>query len=69
MTHHKKNTPAKRVERVDSSPEGSKKRGRSPSDNDESDGRGRKERRGNKNKLADTTQKTASQKRKAAAQR
>ena len=67
---HKKNTPkktAKRVERVE--PEDSKKRARSSSDDEESDERNKKERRSNRNKLSDTTWKTAPQKRKAAAQR
>jgi hypothetical protein len=60
---------AQRVERVEhSAPKDNKKRARSPSDDDEeeSDGRSKKERRSNRNKLADTTQKTAPQKRKAA---
>ena len=78
----KKSTPkkapkrAQRVERVErvehSAPKDNKKRTRSPSDDDdeeESDGRSKKERRSNRNKLADTSQKTAPQKRKAAAQR
>lgn len=71
----KKSTPKKApkcaqcVERVEHS--APKKRVRSPSDDDEeeSDGRSKKERRSNRNRLADTTQKTAPQKRKAAAQR
>src|SRR5438093_512611 len=48
-----------------------KKRTRTPSDEEEeeSDERNKKERRSNKNKLADTTRKTAPQKLKAAAQR
>ena len=53
---------AQRVERVEhSAPKDNKKRARSPSDDDEeeSDGRSKKERRSNRNKLADTTQKTA----------
>jgi len=75
----KKSTPkkapkrAQRVERVErvehSAPKDNKKRTRSPSDDDdeeESDGRSKKERRSNRNKLADITQKTAPQKRKAA---
>ena len=51
-----------RVERVESS----KKCARSPSDDneEESDDRNRKERRSNKNKPADTSRKTAPQKRK-----
>ena len=64
--------PAQRVERVEqSAPKVTKKRARSPSDEEEeeSDGRSKKERRSNRNKLADTSQKTAPQKRKAAAQR
>jgi hypothetical protein len=77
----KKSTPkkapkrAQRVERVErvehSAPKDNKKRARSPSDDDEeeSDERSKKERRSNRNKLADTTQKTAPQKRKATAQR
>ena len=74
----KKSTPkkapkrAQRVERVERvEPKDNKKRARSPSDDDdeESDGRNKKERRSNRNKLADTSQKTAPQKRKAAAQR
>jgi hypothetical protein len=74
----KKSTPkkapkrAQRVERVEhSSAKDNKKRARSPSDDDdeESDGRNKKERRSNRNKLSDTSPKTAPQKRKAAAQR
>ena len=64
---------AQRVERVEhSAPKDNKKRTRSPSDDDdeeESDGRSKKERRSNRNKLADISQKTAPQKRKATAQR
>jgi hypothetical protein len=63
---------AQRVERVErverSAAKNIKKRTRSPSDDDEeeSDERNKKERRSNRNKLADTPQKTAPQKRKAA---
>ncbi len=60
---------AKRVERVEpSSSKDNKKRARSPSDDneEESDDRNRKERRSNKNKPADTSRKTAPQKRKVA---
>ena len=60
---------AQRVERVErSAAKNIKKRTRSPSDDDEeeSDERNKKERRSNRNKLADTLQKTAPQKRKAA---
>ena len=71
----KKSTPKKapkRAQRVEhSAPKVTKKRARSPSDEEEeeSDGRSKKERRSNRNKLSDTSQKTAPQKRKAAAQR
>src|SRR5437773_11206989 len=67
-TKDRRTKSTQRVERVECS--SLKKCARTPSEEEEeSDERNKKERRSNKNKLADTTRKTAPQKRKAAAQR
>src|SRR5256885_16958483 len=66
-TKDRRTKSTQRVERVERS--SLKKRARTPSEEEESDERNKKERRSNKNKLPDTTRKTAPQKRKAAAQR
>src|SRR5256714_14602632 len=67
-TKDRRTKSTQHVERVEHS--SLKKRARTPSEEEEeSDERNKKERRNNKNKLPDTTRKTASQNRKAAAQR